>query len=172
MADAHEMERGQSFLDSVAAQIASVTMVTAVASPGADNARLERLASLSPIEYDREREAEAKALGVRSSTLDKLVKGVRQQKNETEGIDFDDVETWPHPVEPAALLSDLSGTIRRFIVCPDETSHAAALWMAMTWFMDVVQVAPLAIITAPEKRDPALVAKLDAVAGRVLNKRV
>ena len=27
-----------------------------------------------------------------------------------------------------------------------------------------------AIITAPEKRDPALVAKLDAVAGRVLNK--
>ena len=152
MADAHEMERGQSFLDSVAAQIASVTMVTAVASPGADNARLERLASLSPIEYDREREAEAKALGVRSSTLDKLVKGVRQQKNETEGIDFDDVEPWPHPVEPAALLSDLSGTIRRFIVCPDETSHAAALWMAMTWFMDVVQVAPLAVITAPEKR--------------------
>jgi 5'-methylthioadenosine phosphorylase len=27
-----------------------------------------------------------------------------------------------------------------------------------------------ALITAPEKRDPELVAKLDAVAGRVLNK--
>ena len=27
-----------------------------------------------------------------------------------------------------------------------------------------------AIMTAPDKRDPALIAKLDAVAGRVLNK--
>lgn len=29
---------------------------------------------------------------------------------------------------------------------------AATLWAAMTWFIDVIQVAPLAIITAPEKR--------------------
>jgi 5'-methylthioadenosine phosphorylase len=28
----------------------------------------------------------------------------------------------------------------------------------------------MALITAPDKRDPALVAKLDAVAGRVLKK--
>jgi 5'-methylthioadenosine phosphorylase len=28
----------------------------------------------------------------------------------------------------------------------------------------------MALITAPDKRDPALVAKLDAVAGRVLRK--
>jgi 5'-methylthioadenosine phosphorylase len=31
-------------------------------------------------------------------------------------------------------------------------------------------VLDFALITAPDKRDPSLVAKLDAVAGRVLNK--
>lgn len=152
MADVHEVQRGQSFLDSVAAQMASDTMVVAGTSPASDNECLERLASLSPIEYDRVRDAEAKALGVRSSTLDRMMKERRHEKSQTEGIDFDDVEPWPHPVEPAALLSELAGTVKRFIICPDETAHAAALWMAMTWFMDVVQVAPLAIITAPEKR--------------------
>jgi len=29
---------------------------------------------------------------------------------------------------------------------------AVTLWIAMTWFIDVIQIAPLAVITAPEKR--------------------
>jgi putative DNA primase/helicase len=65
---------------------------------------------------------------------------------------FNEVEPWPEAIDPAALLADISSTIRRFIVCSKETADAAALWIAMTWFMDVVQVAPLAVITAPEKR--------------------
>jgi hypothetical protein len=32
-----------------------------------------------------------------------------------------------------------------------EQAHAAALWVALTWFIDVVEVAPLAIVNAPEK---------------------
>ncbi|MDD2468574.1 MAG: DUF3631 domain-containing protein [Desulfobulbus sp.] len=49
-------------------------------------------------------------------------------------------------------MTDIVATIQRFIICSTEVAHAVALWSAMTWFMDVVQVAPLAIITAPEKR--------------------
>lgn len=166
MSDLHGVERGQAFLDSIAATLddpatyqapqdgpqGSEAQEPGPIPPGSDEKRLEWLAGLSPIEYDRIRETEAKALKVRSSTLDKLVKEKRQEKSQAEGIDFDDVEPWPHPVEPAALLSDLTATVMRFIICPDETAHAAALWIAMTWFMDVVQVAPLAVITAPEKR--------------------
>ena len=37
-------------------------------------------------------------------------------------------------------------------MCEPETVLVATLWVVMTWFMDVVQVAPLAVITAPEKR--------------------
>jgi hypothetical protein len=49
------------------------------------------------------------------------------------------------------LLDEVSNTIQRFIVLDTEQAHAAALWCALTWFIDVVEVAPLAIINAPEK---------------------
>jgi putative DNA primase/helicase len=62
------------------------------------------------------------------------------------------VMPWHETIDPAELLTSISNTIQRFIICPPETAHAATLWIAMTWFIDVVQVAPLAIITAPEKR--------------------
>lgn len=176
MHDFREVERGQSFLDDMAAKMLRGGLQGAVASaatpargephPDHENApacdsgpvvltddeRIERLAQLSPIEYDRVREHEAKAMGVRAGTLDKMIRDRRKDQAEAEGIDFDDVDPWPRPVDGAALLSELASTIKRFIVCPDETASAAALWIVMTWFMDVVQVAPLAVITAPEKR--------------------
>jgi len=112
---------------------------------------IQRLAALSPLEYDRVRKAKAKALGVRPGTLDDAVKGAR--KSETDNnLPFDEVDPWPEPVNPSRLLTDIAETIRRFIICEEETARAAALWVAMTWFVDVIQVAPLAVITAPEKR--------------------
>ena len=49
-------------------------------------------------------------------------------------------------------MTEVRATIVRFVVCEPETSIAATLWIAFTWVIDHVQVAPLAIITAPEKR--------------------
>lgn len=135
-----------------AGAVPSTSSYSATTSALPDAERIESLARLSPIEYDRTRETEAKALGVRAATLDKMVKDLRQEKSSTDGMTFDDIEPWPNPVDPALLLSDLVATVKRFIICPEETAHASALWIAMTWFMDVVQIAPLAVITAPEKR--------------------
>ena len=39
----------------------------------------------------------------------------------------------------------------RFIVCDKNTATAATLWCAFTWIIEHAEVAPLAIITAPEK---------------------
>jgi putative DNA primase/helicase len=115
------------------------------------DAVIERLAALNPLEYDRIRKAEAKALGVRTSILDAAVKGARKE-NHDDDLPFEEVEPWPEAVDPAELLTDISKTIRRFIVCDKEAADAVALWVSMTWLIDVVQVAPLAVITAPEKR--------------------
>jgi putative DNA primase/helicase len=115
------------------------------------DAAIQRLAALSPLKYDQVRKTEAKALGVRPGTLDAVVKAARKG-NDNDDLPFTEVDPWAVPVDPARLLSDIALTIRRFIVCTEEVSHAVALWAAMTWFIDVVQVAPLAIITAPEKR--------------------
>jgi putative DNA primase/helicase len=110
------------------------------------------LVALSPVEYEHVRTAEAKALKVRAIALDKIIQKERQGQQAADGIGFNEVEPWPDPVAGNALLSDIAAAISRFIVCKPETSHAAALWIVMTWMMDVVQVAPLAVITAPEKR--------------------
>lgn len=134
----------------------SDTTVTgdAKASTGTENpddTAIQRLAALPAVQYDWVRKTEAETLGIRPGTLDKLVAAVRKDEVDT-GLVFDDVEPWPDPINPAQLLTDISDVVRRFIVCQEETSHAVALWTAMTWLMEVVQVAPLAIITAPEKR--------------------
>jgi putative DNA primase/helicase len=114
-------------------------------------AAVQRLSKLSPLEYDQVRKQEAKALGVRSTVLDAAVRNARKRED-SDDLPFPVVEPWPEPIGPAQLLSDIAAAVRRFIVCEKETVHAAALWIAMTWFIDVIQVAPLAVITAPEKR--------------------
>lgn len=113
-------------------------------------AAVNRLAKLSPLEYDKIRKEEAKNLGVRPGTLDAAIKSARRE--EPDDSPFEDVEPWHEPVDGAALLDSLTATIRRFIICESHTAQAVALWVVMTWLMDVVQVAPLAVITAPEKR--------------------
>ena len=114
-------------------------------------AAVERLARLSPLEYDKVRKEEATALGVRPGTLDIEVKAMRKQAA-ADDTPFEEVDPWPDTVDGAALLDQITATVRRFIICNTETAQAVALWVALTWFVDVVQVAPLAVITAPEKR--------------------
>ncbi len=92
------------------------------------------------MQYDQVRKTEAKALGVRPGTLDAVVKGARKG-SDNDGLPFIEVDPWPEPVNPATLLMDIAATIRTFIVCSKEVSQAVALWAAITWFIDVVQVA-------------------------------
>jgi len=113
---------------------------------------LERLASLAPLEYDRQRGKYAELLGVRATALDAQIKAMRKAAHGDEGITLESIEPWSEPIDPAALLSEVAKTIRRFVICQPETADGAALWVAMTWLIDTVQVAPLAVITAPEKR--------------------
>lgn len=118
--------------------------------PGNFEAIIQRLAALSPLEYDQERKTQAKQLGVRAGTLDVIVKAARV--GGPKEVPFVEVEPCPEPIDPAVLLTAIVAAIGRFIVCDPGIAVAAALWCAMTWFVDNIQVAPLAIITAPEKR--------------------
>ncbi|MDD2335327.1 MAG: DUF3631 domain-containing protein [Geobacteraceae bacterium] len=112
---------------------------------------IERLSKLTPLQYDQVRRLEAKALGVRPTTLDSAVMNARKGPV-ADDLPFAEVEPWPDEVDAAQLLTEIAATIQRFIVCERETVYTAVLWAAMTWFIDVVQIAPLAIITAPEMR--------------------
>lgn len=113
---------------------------------------VKRLAALKTLDYVQVRIVEAKKLNIPVGMLDKVIRE-EQQKSDTASDDvFPEVEPWPEPVDGAELLNEITKTINRFMICEPETARATALWIAMTWFIDVIQVAPLAVITAPEMR--------------------
>ena len=122
------------------------------AEQAAFDREVERLADLPVHVYERQRKEAAKALGIRAAILDSLVQNLRKGIDLGSDLPFDTVTPWPEPVHPAQVLDTIATTTRRFIVCAPEVANTVALWAAMTWFMDSVHVAPLALITAPEKR--------------------
>lgn len=117
-------------------------------------AKILRLSCLTPLEYDQVRKAEAERHDIRVSTLDAEVEKLRRERLaiRDDGNLFPLVEPWHDPVDPASLLDDIMALVKTYIVCSSETAATATLWIAFTWFSEVVKVAPIAMITAPEKR--------------------
>ena len=91
-------------------------------------------------------------LGIRASALDQAVKEARKTQSEND-LPFDEPDPWPLPVKPDQLLTEIACAIQRFIVCSPEVANTVALWVAMTWLMDAVQVAPWRLL--PRRRNGA-----------------
>jgi hypothetical protein len=127
---------------------------TPLPSPEQTAQRIADLATLGRVEYDRQREAVAKELGIRCATLDDAVqaKRKRQDHGADDGGLAADAPTWPHPVDGAALLTEIVATLQRFVIADLPTLRAAALWAVHTYLLDVLTVSPIAHIGAPEKR--------------------
>lgn len=114
-------------------------------------ALLRQVREAEPARWARIRLAIKEAKTVSLADLDKLTSNASEATAGTDEL-FPEVTLWPEPVDGAELLEDLSAIIRRHVIADPPTVHAAALWAAFTWFIDVVDVAPIANITAPEKR--------------------
>lgn len=76
----------------------------------------------------------------------------KEQKKGTKSELFKPVEPWHNTVNGTDLLNEIYDTLNCYIACSPETARAATLWICFTWFIDHVNIAPIAIITAPEKR--------------------
>lgn len=110
---------------------------------------IEWLATLNSLDYDRVRKEYAKQLKVQLKTLDGLVKQAREEVQDNSY--FAAIKPWPEPINPAQLLDEIVSTIQRFIVLDKAQAQTAALWIAASWFLDVIDCAPIALINAPEK---------------------
>src|SRR5690242_13568442 len=72
-------------------------------------ATIEMLAELDRLNYDRLRRKKASELGIRTTTLDELVDGKRnEKKNHQIGteVTFKELEPWPAPVNGQQLLDE------------------------------------------------------------------
>src|SRR6516225_8240460 len=108
----------------------------AEALPEADE-KIDELARLSAIEYDRRREHAAKGLGDRISVLDKEVKTCRTRlalKAEPPPLfPHWHVEPWPEAVDGNALIRDIMRRLQRHVVLTPDQALTAALWIMMAW---------------------------------------
>lgn len=113
---------------------------------------IKKLAKLSAIEYEVCRISVAEKLEMRATALDDFVKQARVKEQEKNDSMVEEVEPWENQVDGNALFNEIYELIKEYIVADDSTLLAATLWIAFTWCEEVMQIAPIACITAPEKR--------------------
>jgi putative DNA primase/helicase len=113
--------------------------------------RIAELAKLSRIEYELIRNAEAEALGLRTSILDAEVAALHPSDTGP-GLAFSDRGSWPDTVDGAVLLEELRGTIERYVVLPAHAAVAIALWTLHAWAYDAFYGSPYLLIRSPQKR--------------------
>lgn len=121
------------------------------------NGEIDRLAKLSPVQYDRERKDAAKKLGIeRLGTLDRVVQAARCKNDDTRGqgrpLDLPDVKAWPDPVNGSELLDEIVACLRTYLVLPSGSAETIALWVVHTHVFDCFTITPRLAITSPEKQ--------------------
>ena len=124
--------------------------------PNMDEA-VSRLATLSKLEYDRQRKTVAKLHGVRVTILDDAVEERRPRNDNSKSgpgkrLELPEPEPWPEPVDGAELLDHLVAEFQRYLAMPDGAAEAMALWVLHTHTFDAAQVSPRLALTSPEKR--------------------
>lgn len=144
-ADVHQSPAGVNTIDTSAPEQLHA------ASPQSEEEVVEWLKALPPLVYDRKLREKAKELGVKVKTLDLQVREARKGADTAEVLPFQPVEPWPAPVNPAQLLDLMVATLLRVVVMTVEQAISVVLWIALTWFIAVVEVAVLLLITAPER---------------------
>ena len=111
-----------------------------------DDAEIERLSKLSPLEYEREREAATITLGCRASILDAIVKSARNAKADTKGqgrpLCLSEIDPWPESVNGQDLLDEISATIGRFVVLRNAEADAVTLWCMATHIFQSFDIFP------------------------------
>ncbi|MFD2836539.1 DUF3631 domain-containing protein [Azotobacter vinelandii] len=103
-------------------------------------------------EFARLRRAVKESRAVQMSEFDRACWSRSEEEEIGDKSIFTEDAPWPEPVNGAELLTDIATAIGRFVIANKETIDSAALWAVFTWLLDEVQVAPIANITAPEKR--------------------
>jgi len=114
---------------------------------------IARLAVLTPFEYEQERGAAAKRLGVRPSALDKLVKTQRSTARAQDDVGLESLSPWPKSVDGAEVAEDIRRSLLSHVVFSSPSdADAATLWIFGTFLMDIWPLWPKLLIRSPEKR--------------------
>nr|WP_026003973.1 DUF3631 domain-containing protein [Pseudomonas luteola] len=113
---------------------------------------LRQMKESNPADFARVRQQVKDSKALSMAEFDRLTAPSLELKQTSHDGIFDEVEAWPDSVNGVELLDEIVEALGRHVIADKETLRAAALWVVFTWLIDSVQVAPIANITAPEKR--------------------
>ncbi|CAL7962704.1 hypothetical protein GAMM_40021 [Gammaproteobacteria bacterium] len=116
---------------------------------------IERLAKLTPLQYDQVREKEAKSHNIRFTTLDKEVEKKRCAGVKCDGINNeleDGISPWYEEINGLDITNEISELIKSHAVINDNQINATTLWVLGTYCIDAFGIFPKLLITSPEKR--------------------
>jgi putative DNA primase/helicase len=129
--------------------------IEAAAAPKeTDEEKLQRLAALSPIEFDRAADKEADAMGVNVGTLRSEVAKLRGKANDSAqgfAVELPDVQPWPDPVDGAEVLSAVAARFLLYVALPPGAADALALWVTHTHCYTAFIYTPRLNLCSPEK---------------------
>jgi hypothetical protein len=92
---------------------------------------------------------------MRATILDKLVSSKRQPEvanGQGQPLDLPTPEPWPDPVDGAALLSEMTAAVLRYVVMEVGSAEIVALWVLHAHALDAFRISPRLAITSAEKR--------------------
>ena len=99
---------------------------------------LAALAKTKGLDYDRQRKAAAKELGVSARAIDDEVRARREDAQVAPLYGHWIVEPWPEPVDGDSLLRDIIRRIQRHVVISDDGALVIAFWVMFSWVHDEI----------------------------------
>ena len=124
-------------------------------TPSDDDLEIDRLAKLSKMDYERQREAAAKVLGIsRVSALDAEVKQRQRQIKARDDANelLAGAESWPYPVDGNQLALEIRELFKRHCVLPAGGEVALSIWCMASYTINSFRIFPKLCLTSPEKR--------------------
>jgi putative DNA primase/helicase len=118
-----------------------------------DEETYERLAGLSPAEYDRARQAEAGRLGIRKETLDAEVARRRARVGDDgqgTAVELPSIEPWPEAVDGQETLTQVAARFSLYLVLPRGAAQAMTLWTAHTHAIAAFRQTPRLNLYSPD----------------------
>lgn len=129
--------------------------IDATSSPPDAEQKIIQLATLSPLQYEKVRKAEAQRLNFRPSILDELVEAKRPQKRESElqghAVALSDIEFWPHPVNGAGVLNEMANVFSRYVALRPGAPDTLALWCPHAHAVKAFLCSPRLNISSPDR---------------------
>ena len=117
---------------------------------------LAKLKRENPAKYECIR-ADLKKAKVRIGELDKLINlwnealGDGSGQGQGKSIKLPEPEPWGEPVDGVLLVCELINAISRYVIMPEESVVAVALWVIHTYIFDSFHITPRLTISSPEK---------------------